>query len=162
MVRIATTPSPFVYRHLVVLLTFIFVFTFPLGFITILGTAVIPFTAFTALGFYGVLHLSKELENPYGFDFNDIDLSLFQRQLHEELITIYTCAFGHVPTLPDWTPLSAHMSAAQSTNAREGRSSTARNSTARVSAAGSNGVRRRVVGAVSPLETQTVATTSPV
>jgi hypothetical protein len=34
--------------------------------------------------FYGLLHLSRELENPYGQDFNDIDLSRYQDDLHED------------------------------------------------------------------------------
>ena len=49
-----------------------------------------------ATAFYGVLHLSKELENPYGWDFNDIDLSTFQKALHEDLMTIHACTFGAV------------------------------------------------------------------
>ena len=49
-----------------------------------------------ATAFYGVLHLSKELENPYGWDFNDIDLNSFQKALHEDLMTIHACAFGMV------------------------------------------------------------------
>ena len=34
--------------------------------------------------FYGLLHLSRELENPYGQDFNDIDLARYQDDLHED------------------------------------------------------------------------------
>ena len=52
------------------------------------------------LGFYGVLHLSKELENPYGWDFNDIDLNSFQKSLHEDMMTIHACAFGEVRPRP--------------------------------------------------------------
>ena len=50
MLRIATTPSPFVYRHLVVTLTLIYVFTFPIGFVSVLGVSVIPFSAAIAAG----------------------------------------------------------------------------------------------------------------
>ncbi len=97
MVRIATTPSPFIYRHLVVTLTFVYVFTFPIGFVSVLGSSVIPFSAAIAAGFYGVMHLSKELENPYGWDFNDIDLASFQQNLHEDMTTIHACTFGALP-----------------------------------------------------------------
>ena len=44
-VRIATTPTPFIYRHLAVIMAFTFVFTFPLGFVATLKSAVIPCTA---------------------------------------------------------------------------------------------------------------------
>ena len=36
------------------------------------------------MAFYGLLHLSRELENPYGQDFNDIDLARYQDDLHED------------------------------------------------------------------------------
>ena len=55
MVRLATTPSPFVYRHLVATLTLLYVFTFPFGFVSVLGAWVIPFSAIIALAFYGIM-----------------------------------------------------------------------------------------------------------
>lgn len=109
MVRIATTPTPFVYRHLVVIMAFTFVFTFPVGFVGTLGMAVIPCTAGIACMFYGLLHLSRELENPFGFDFNDIKLSKFQDDLHDDLVTIHKCTFRISPA-PTVTGKATHLS----------------------------------------------------
>ncbi|MDR3427817.1 bestrophin family ion channel [Silvimonas sp.] len=42
--RIVTTPTPFVYRHLLYTLIFIYVFTFPFAFVANLQYFVIPCT----------------------------------------------------------------------------------------------------------------------
>ncbi len=73
-----TTPTPFLYRHLLATLVFVFVFTFPFGFIDLLGIVVVPASIMMCFGLYGVLQLAQELENPLGWDDNDIDLSGFQ------------------------------------------------------------------------------------
>ncbi len=52
LVRIVTSPTPFLYRHLLATLVFIFVFTFPLGFVHTLGPVVIPASIFMCFGLY--------------------------------------------------------------------------------------------------------------
>jgi hypothetical protein len=52
LVRIVTSPTPFLYRHLLATLVFIFVFTFPFGFVNTLGVVVIPASVFMCFGLY--------------------------------------------------------------------------------------------------------------
>jgi len=90
--RICNTPLPFAYQaHLrmslwLYLLFLPFQVVGPFGYITIPGTA---FASFLLLGF---LEIGQEIENPFQYDLNDLDLDHFcldiQRQLHE--ITAHT------------------------------------------------------------------------
>lgn len=90
--RICNTPLPFAYQaHLrmslwLYLLFLPFQVVGPMGYITIPGTA---FASFLLLGF---LEIGQEIENPFQYDLNDLDLDYFcldiQRQLHE--ITAHT------------------------------------------------------------------------
>ncbi len=61
-----TSPTPFVYVHLLNVLIFVFVFSLPLAFVRLLGPVVIPATMFMCLGLYGLLDTAQELENPLG------------------------------------------------------------------------------------------------
>ena len=78
LIRIVTSPTPYVYRHMLATLVFLFVFLFPLGYVTVLRSIVIPATMAVCTGVYGLLELAQELENPLGWDDNDIDLNGLQ------------------------------------------------------------------------------------
>ncbi len=81
LIRIVTSPTPFVYRHMLATLVLLFVFTFPFGLVKGLGIIVVPASVVMCFGLYGLLVLAQELENPLGWDDNDIDLTGFQVQL---------------------------------------------------------------------------------
>jgi hypothetical protein len=94
LVRIVTCPTPFVYRHLVALLVFLFVFTFPFAYVQTLGVVIVPATCIVCLGYYGVSELAQELENPLGFDANDVDLRGLQDIMVAELHATFRYKFG--------------------------------------------------------------------
>lgn len=90
--RIANTPLPFAYQAHLRMSLWLYLFFLPFQiwsqfhYFTILGTA---FTSFLFLGF---LEIGQEIENPFNYDLNDLDLDSFclsiQRELHE--ITAHT------------------------------------------------------------------------
>ena len=102
MVRIVTSPTPYVYRHLLGTLVFSFVYAFPFAFVALLGWVVVPASMALCLGMYGVLALSQELENPLGRDDNDIDLAGIRDILAMELHGLYKFKFGEsMDAVPD-------------------------------------------------------------
>ncbi len=54
-----TSPTPFLYVHLLATLAFVFVFAFPYIFVESLGYVVIPASIVVCLGMYGVLQLAQ-------------------------------------------------------------------------------------------------------
>lgn len=50
--------------------------------------------AVVATGFYGVHEVTHELENPLGWDENDIDLTGFLTELNDALTSIHETVFG--------------------------------------------------------------------
>jgi hypothetical protein len=94
LIRIVTSPTPFLYRHLLSVLVFLFVFTFPFAFVSVLGWITVPASMMICIALYGLLTLAQELENPLGFDANDIDLTGFRDQIAVELHALFKHRFG--------------------------------------------------------------------
>ncbi len=76
--RIATSRTPFVYRHLLAVMIFAFVFSFPFAYVSTLKEATIPVSFMMCLAYYGVNELSHDLENPLGWHDTDLNLEDFQ------------------------------------------------------------------------------------
>ncbi|KAF8908575.1 Bestrophin, RFP-TM, chloride channel-domain-containing protein [Gymnopilus junonius] len=85
--RICNTPLPFAYQaHLRVSL-WIYLALLPFQIYTFYGFITIPATAFASFLLLGFLEIGQEIENPFNYDLNDLDLDHFclsiQRDLHE-------------------------------------------------------------------------------
>lgn len=85
--RIRTTPLPFAYQaHLRMSLWF-YLFFLPFQIYKAMVWVTIPATAFTAFLLLGFLEIGQEIENPFNYDLNDLDLDGFcltlQRDLHQ-------------------------------------------------------------------------------
>ncbi|PPQ71454.1 hypothetical protein CVT24_011966 [Panaeolus cyanescens] len=84
--RILTTPLPFVYsvhiRHTV----WIYLFFLPFQLVSQFGYYTIPGVAIAAFIYLGFLAAGEEIEQPFGYDDNDLDLDLFCREIiHADL-----------------------------------------------------------------------------
>ena len=77
LLRLSSTPTPFVYRHLLAVMMFSFVYSFPFAYAAALGAAVIPVSYMMCFALYGVARLSHELENGLGFHSSSLDLEGF-------------------------------------------------------------------------------------
>ncbi|KIK69657.1 hypothetical protein GYMLUDRAFT_34048 [Collybiopsis luxurians FD-317 M1] len=79
--RILTTPLPFVYsvhiRHTV----WIYLFFLPFQLIDLFTWYAIPGTTIAAFIYLGFLAAGEEIEQPFGYDDNDLDLDLFCQEI---------------------------------------------------------------------------------
>lgn len=108
-VRIVTCPTPFVYLHLMWLLAFIYVYTFPFAFVGLLGYVTIPASMFICLGLYGLLLSAQELDNPLWRDLNDIDLDGFRDLVGVDIDGVFSYKFNE-PVVPSTQPPTARNS----------------------------------------------------
>ncbi|KAG8854324.1 hypothetical protein FRB96_007729 [Tulasnella sp. 330] len=75
--RILTTPVPFSYTFHLWTVTTIYVALLPFQLWVTLKYLTIPATAISAFIFYGFIVAGEEIENPFGYDKNDLDLDHF-------------------------------------------------------------------------------------
>jgi len=102
--RIKNTPLPFAYQaHLRVSL-WLYLFFLPFQVFSAFGYLTIPATAFASFLLLGFLEIGQEIENPFNYDLNDLDLDTFclsvQRELQE--ITAHTCPEPSSFLFTDW------------------------------------------------------------
>lgn len=95
MERILGTPLPLSFRIAISQITWMYILILPFQLVTTLGWIAIPATTGTFYHFaahvvtayivLGIALIGRELENPFGFDTNDLDLDGFVRDLKAEL-----------------------------------------------------------------------------
>ncbi|KAF5354737.1 hypothetical protein D9756_005787 [Leucocoprinus leucothites] len=83
--RILTTPLPFVYSvH--IRTVWIYLFFLPFQLVDGFGWFTIPGVAIAAFIYLGFVAAGEEIEQPFGYDENDLDLDLFCREIiHNEM-----------------------------------------------------------------------------
>ncbi|KAF5383205.1 hypothetical protein D9615_004939 [Tricholomella constricta] len=90
--RIRNTPLPFAYQAHLRMSLWLYLLFLPFQIYGTFGYITIPGTAFASFLLLGFLEIGQEIENPFNYDLNDLDLDHFclsiQRELHE--ITAYT------------------------------------------------------------------------
>lgn len=91
--RIGNTPLPFAYQAHLRMSLWLYLFFLPFQIYSDLKWLTIPASAFASFLFLGFLEIGQEIENPFNYDLNDLDLDSFclaiQRELHE--ITAHHC-----------------------------------------------------------------------
>ncbi|KAF7289844.1 hypothetical protein MIND_01358800 [Mycena indigotica] len=90
--RIGNTPLPFAYQAHLRMSLWLYLLFLPFQVVSALHWLTIPGTAFASFLLLGFLEIGQEIENPFNYDLNDLDLDSFclaiQRELHE--ITAHT------------------------------------------------------------------------
>ncbi|KAJ2926685.1 hypothetical protein H1R20_g10406, partial [Candolleomyces eurysporus] len=90
--RICNTPLPFAYQAHLRMSLWLYLLFLPFQVVSTMKWITIPGTAFASFLLLGFLEIGQEIENPFNYDLNDLDLDYFcldiQRQLHE--ITAHT------------------------------------------------------------------------
>ncbi|KAJ3504291.1 hypothetical protein NLJ89_g8011 [Agrocybe chaxingu] len=91
--RICNTPLPFAYQAHLRMSLWLYLLFLPFQIYNAFGYVTIPGTAFASFLLLGFLEIGQEIENPFNYDLNDLDLDHFcltvQRELH--LITAHPC-----------------------------------------------------------------------
>ncbi|KAI0076497.1 UPF0187-domain-containing protein [Panus rudis PR-1116 ss-1] len=102
--RIKNTPLPFAYQAHLRLSLWLYLFFLPFQIFTPFKWLTIPATAFASFLLLGFLEIGQEIENPFNYDLNDLDLDHFclvvQRELHE--ITAHTTPDPNEFVFTDW------------------------------------------------------------
>ncbi|KAJ7848581.1 UPF0187-domain-containing protein [Mycena olivaceomarginata] len=90
--RIGNTPLPFAYQAHLRMSLWLYLLVLPFQVVSTLHYLTIPGTAFASFLLLGFLEIGQEIENPFNYDENDLDLDHFclsiQRELHE--VTAHT------------------------------------------------------------------------
>lgn len=90
--RIGNTPLPFAYQAHLRMSLWLYLLLLPFQVVNVLHYLIIPGTAFASFLLLGFLEIGQEIENPFNYDENDLDLDQFcmaiQRELHE--VTAHT------------------------------------------------------------------------
>lgn len=85
--RVANTPLPFAYQAHLRISMWIYLLALPFQIVQTFGWLTIPGTAFATFLYLGFLEIGQQIENPFNYDLNDLDLDEFcymiQRELHE-------------------------------------------------------------------------------
>ncbi|KDR72688.1 hypothetical protein GALMADRAFT_73850 [Galerina marginata CBS 339.88] len=85
--RICNTPLPFAYQAHLRISLWIYLALLPFQIYGAYGVITIPATAFSSFLLLGFLEIGQEIENPFNYDLNDLDLDYFclsiQRELHQ-------------------------------------------------------------------------------
>jgi len=98
--RILTTPIPFSYGVHLWTVCLLYVFFLPFQLWKSLGYVTIPATGIAAFLFFGFLVAGEEIENPFGYDKNDLNLDHFCHNIiHAELFAITSVP---VPNPSEW------------------------------------------------------------
>lgn len=83
--RIKSTPLPASYSVLIHRIVAVYVFSLPLGLVDVTGSLTPAVVLFIAYAFLGLDAIGDELENPFGFDANDLPLSAISRNIEIDL-----------------------------------------------------------------------------
>ncbi|KJA28372.1 hypothetical protein HYPSUDRAFT_155545 [Hypholoma sublateritium FD-334 SS-4] len=85
--RILTTPLPFVYSVHIRCTVWVYLFFLPFQLVSQFGYYAIPGVAIAAFIYLGFIAAGEEIEQPFGYDDNDLDLDLFCRDIIRADIT---------------------------------------------------------------------------
>ncbi|KAH7097003.1 UPF0187-domain-containing protein [Auriculariales sp. MPI-PUGE-AT-0066] len=85
--RVRNTPIPFAYQAHLRMCMWLYLFLLPFQIYSAYKWLTIPFTAFAAFLLLGFLEIGREIEDPFGYDLNDLDLDeiclAIGREMHE-------------------------------------------------------------------------------
>lgn len=95
--RVLNTPLPVAYSIAISQITWVYVIALPFQLISELGWITIPGTIVGAYIILGIAAIGREIENPFGYDVNDLPLDDFCNQLESEINVIASKA----PPKPD-------------------------------------------------------------
>lgn len=86
--RIATTPIPFAYQAHLRMAIWLYLFFLPFQIQSAMKWLTIPATTFAAFLFLGFLEIGAEIENPFNYDENDLDIDGYCLSISRELAEI--------------------------------------------------------------------------
>ncbi|KAJ7244396.1 Bestrophin, RFP-TM, chloride channel-domain-containing protein [Mycena haematopus] len=95
--RILTTPIPFSYSIHLWVVTTIYCLCLPSQIVSTMGWQTIPATSLLSFIFFGFLVAGEEIENPFGYDKNDLNLDHFTHNIIRNELRAITSAAAPEP-----------------------------------------------------------------
>ncbi|KAJ7769189.1 UPF0187-domain-containing protein [Mycena maculata] len=95
--RILTTPIPFSYSIHLWTVTTLYLLALPSQILATMGWVTIPATILLSFIFYGFLVAGEEIENPFGYDKNDLNLDHFTHNIIRSELRAITSASAPDP-----------------------------------------------------------------
>ncbi len=86
--RILRTPIPFNYAVHIKQFLMIYLFTLPIGLVPNLGWYAVPTTLMIAFGLIGIEEAGVEVEDPFGYDPNDLPLEAICANIEREILAL--------------------------------------------------------------------------
>ncbi|KAG8833645.1 hypothetical protein FRC17_010310, partial [Serendipita sp. 399] len=87
--RILSTPVPWAYQVHLWTITLVWLFALPFQILKPLGWLTIPGCALAAFAYCGLMKCAEELEDPFGYDYNDLNLDHFTYNIiRKELVAL--------------------------------------------------------------------------
>jgi putative membrane protein len=83
--RIINTPLPLAYSIVIGQITWAYILLLPFQLFSKLGWGTIPGTLFIAYVILGVAEIGREIENPFGYDKNDLPLDAFCDHIRRDI-----------------------------------------------------------------------------
>ncbi|KAI8845487.1 Bestrophin/UPF0187 [Chytridium lagenaria] len=115
--RIKNTPIPLAYSIHLRQVVLIYLLSLPFQLVSALFYATIPVVAIAAFTFFGIEAIAGQIENPFGYDENDLAIESFVSQIRFEVHQLLSMALGkQSPTswgLPHIDPSSHILSIAE-------------------------------------------------
>jgi len=103
--RILTTPIPFSYSFHLWIVTWLYVLALPFQIVSVLNWVTIPATVLASFIFFGFIVAGEEIENPFGYDKNDLNLDHFCRNIIR--LELHAMTSVPVPDPADWSGANA-------------------------------------------------------
>ncbi|KAI9498515.1 Bestrophin, RFP-TM, chloride channel-domain-containing protein [Zychaea mexicana] len=92
--RISTTPVPRAYNIHLKQGVILYIFFLPFALVNPLAWLVTPIVALVSFTLFGIEAIGAEIENPFGYDYNDLPLNTYCEELKREVAYI----IYHIPT----------------------------------------------------------------
>ena len=81
MMKITSTPVPFPWMHLTKFILYSFTFSLTFPAITSMKWVAVPFMTLISFMLFGLAAMGEEMEDPFGDDVNDFDLTKFEKNV---------------------------------------------------------------------------------
>ncbi|KAF8147961.1 Bestrophin, RFP-TM, chloride channel-domain-containing protein [Mycena galopus ATCC 62051] len=120
--HILTTPLPFIYSVHIRSVVWLYLFMLPLQLVNDFGWHTVPAVCVGAFVYLGFLAAGEEIEQPFGYDDNDLDLDMFCRDIIRQDIR----CLKRAPCLNAWFPPKPAVSAPETSGPGTGEGGTAK------------------------------------
>lgn len=112
--RILTTPIPFSYSIHLWAVTVIYCMFLPFQILTTMNWITIPGTTVVAFVFFGFLVAGEEIENPFGYDRNDLNMDYFTHVIIRNELRAVTATPAPDPAVWAFSDINDHVFASSS------------------------------------------------